>query len=235
MKTKLIYLVLLFLSANSNAQSVNDILSNVYKQYSAKEALQFDTSYDLYKTFEATAKHQSYTGKFYKNEAHEVYMKIDNTEMLSNKEVNLKISHSEKAILIDFPDLKVSEEYNMSELLKVYKAGDLKDNKTYWEIELLANHIGLPYTKIILHISKDFLLKKQTFLYADAINFSENFRKSDIHSPRLEVIYSNYSRESIVENKFKTSNFLEFKNNKPLVSSKDLKGYELLDNRVSAQ
>ncbi len=231
MKRKLILLAVLVFVQNMQSQTVEQILSNIYKKYSAAEPLQFQTTYDLYKTHDSKEIQQSYTGVFYKNADNAIYMKINDTEILNNKEVNLKISHKEKALLLAHPESTVAEEFDMSELLKIYKENSFEDKESHWEIELVANEMTLPHSKIVLYITKDYFLKKQVFYYSEAVNFSKDYKKTDIHTPKLEITYTNYAREILEESTFETLNFLHFNTDKSPVLAANLKGYELLDRR----
>ena len=231
MKSKLIIVLLLIFSHTASSQTVRDILNNVYKQYSANMPLNFETNYKLYKTFEASKVHQNYTGVFFKNVENNMYIKIKDTEILNNKDVNLKISHQEKALIVSKPELNVAGDYDMSALLEVYKDNGLQDKGAYWEIELLPNQIGLPYSKIVLHIAKDYFIKKQIFFYGEGVNFSNDYKKTDIQFPRLEVLYTHYNRNLADENKFKTSSFLTIKVDGSIKLSSSLKDYELIDKR----
>jgi len=231
MKHKLIIIVLLVFAQNASSQTVEEVLSNIYKQYSSNESLRFETTYNLYKTFDAKEIHQSYRGVFHKNGDNDIYMKINDTEILNNKEVSIKASHTEKALLLSNPELNVAGDFDMKELLKIYKQNNFEDKQDYWEIELIANEMTLPHSKIVLHVTKDYLLKKQVFFYSESVNFSKDYKKSDIQTPKLEITYSNYNRDLMDEKLFATSKFLQIKNDKSAVLSSSLKGYELLDKR----
>lgn len=231
MKQRLIPFFIVLLSFNVSAQTAKNILKNVYVQYSSPSSLSFETSYKLYKTFDTNVVYQSYEGLFYKSETNEVYIKINETEILNNKQASLKVSHPEKMVLVSNPELTISEDLDVSKLLDFYKEESTRDMGSYWELELLANQPTLPYTKIVLHITKNHLLKKQIFFYGNEINFSNDFRKPNNSNPRLEVSYANYSDTPINKNKFSTSSFLEIERSGTIVLSDKIKDYEVLDKR----
>ncbi len=231
MKSKIIIIIAFVFVQNVTSQTIEEVLSNIYAQYSAKEPLQFNMTYNLYKSFSSEKVHQSYNGVYHKNASNAIYMKINETEILNNKEVSIKVSHEDKALLVSNPELNVDGAYDMSKLLEVYKKESFEDKNTYWEIELIAKEVTSEYSKIRLHISKDYFLQKQVFFYANAINFSKDYKTTDIQTPRLEILYTDYSKKVSDEHKFKTVTFLQIKKGAPVVLSPGLKGYELIDKR----
>lgn len=232
MKTKVkILFVFVILSFGADAQTVKDVLDSIYKQYSVEKPLNFKSKYELYKTYTTNELHQSYNGEFHKNANNDIYIKINNTEILNNKNINIKVSHDEKLALVTNPETNAVGEYDMAELLKIYKANSFKDKESYWEIELLPNEINLPHSKIILHVRKDYFLKKQIFYYSESVNFSKDFSKTDINRPRLEISYNTYNRVLENEKNFKTATFLQIKSNGSISPASRLRNYEVLDKR----
>jgi hypothetical protein len=231
---KLFVALFILLTVSLNAQTAKELLNEVYKKYSKDEPLSFKSYYNLFKTFDSKELYQSYSGIYYKDKEHKVYMKINETEILNNKEVSLKISHEEKAMIVGFPEINVGgAEFDMLALLEIYKSDGVLDKKTHWELTLKANQIGLPHGKIVLHIGKDYFLKKQIFYYDEVVDFSKDYTKKEIHQPRLEIAYSAYTRDPIKQSTFKTSRFLQINADGSIQSHPDWKHYELIDNRYN--
>lgn len=226
-----IFILLIFFGLTSKAQTTSVILSKVYEQYSSDNELQFDTSYDLFKTHESEQAYQSYTGIFYKNENNDAYIKIKDTEIFNTRKANLKISHLEKMVLVSDPELRATNDFDVSKLLEFYKEEKISDQGDFWKIQLIANQPTLPYSRIVLHVSKEYLIQKQVFYHSNSMNFSDNFRKSEISTPRLEVSYSNYSQDPLDKNKLDTSLFLDFEESGKIVLKGNVKNYEVLDKR----
>lgn len=203
------------------------------KEYSSAKPLQYNSSYALYKTADSKKVEQAYKGVFNKNESNEVYMKIDQTEILNSKTINLKISHSEKAIQIADPLKNYMGSFDIKPLFELCKIESFKDLKTYWEITLTAkNYSSLPYSKIILQVSKSISYKKSTFYYSTAVNFSKDYRAPKPYHPRLEVINTNFNRRAVNSSLFATKTYFTVLAKNKSVPVERLKNYEVIDQRT---
>jgi len=214
------------------SQTVNEIFSRLQQQYASAKPLQYKSSYALYKDANTENPYESYKGIFLKNISNEIYLKIDNTEIINSKQANIKIVHSEKAIIIAATLPGYVGEFDPSSITNYCTLSSFKDYKTYWEIVLATKKLSsLPYSKIVVHVSKDYLLKKQVFYYNTGIDFAKNYKKSEIHYPRLEIIYDSYNRNPVNANLFKmTTYFSSF--GKEIKAIDKLKNYEIADKRA---
>ncbi|KIA92022.1 hypothetical protein OA93_23650 [Flavobacterium sp. KMS] len=227
---KIIYVWAIFNCCVVYTQSVSDVFQKLGKQYSIAKPLQYRSSYALYKDFDSKKIEESYNGTFYKNELNEVYMKIGDSEILNSKKVFLKINHSEKAIQILNPVANYLGDFDMKPLLDLCKIEKFLDYKTYWEITLITKpYSSLPYSKIVVQITKHYFLQKQIFYYNTAINFSKDYRNPDSHYPRLEVTNTNYSRNPVSASFFNSNTYFTISDKKQIVLSERLKKYEILD------
>ncbi|KLT67778.1 hypothetical protein [Flavobacterium sp. ABG] len=231
----MLFISFLTIATTGYSQTANEVLQQMSKQYSRTEPLQYNSNYVLYKTAESKTIEQAYKGIFIKNVANEVYMKIDQTEILNSKTINVKISHSEKAIQIADPVKSYFGSFDIKPLLDLCKIEAIKDFKTYWEITLKAkNYSNLPYSKIVVHISKKYFIEKSIFYYSTAVNFSKDYRSPKSYYPRLEVINTNFNRKAVNNTLFTTKNyFVAVNKNKP-VPAERLKNYEVIDQRNSS-
>lgn len=229
---KMIFVWLILNCCFSHSQTVSAVFKKLGQQYSVAKPLQYQSKYILYKDFDSKKIEESYKGSFYKNSQNEIYMKIGNTEILNSKSVNLKISHPEKAIEISNPVPIYYSDFDMKPLLELCKIEKFIDYKSYWEITMTAKPFSsLPYSKIIVRVSKTYFLQKQVFYYNTATNFSQDFRKPDIHYPRLEIVYTNYNRNTINASIFKSSNYFIASGKDGIVLPQRLKKYEIIDQR----
>jgi hypothetical protein len=120
----------------------------------------------------------------------------------------------------------------MKPLLELCKIEKFIDYKSYWEITMTAKPFSsLPYSKIIVRVSKTYFLQRQVFYYNTATNFSQDFRKPDVHYPRLEIVYANYNRNAINASVFKNSTYFTALGKDGIVLSQRLKKYEIVDQR----
>jgi hypothetical protein len=226
---------LLYCSLGYSQTTVKEIFQKMGKQYSVAKPLQYKTSYVLYKDFDSKKMEESYNGFFYKNAQNEMYMKIGNTEILNTKKVNLKISHPEKMIEINNPLPNYLGDFDMKPLLDLCKIEKCIAFKSYWEITLHTKQFSsLPYSKIIVRISKTYFIQKQVFYYNTITNFSKDYRKPDGHYPRLEVNYSNFNRNPISPSVFNSNTYFTSLGKKSVVLSQKLKNYGVVDQRSVA-
>lgn len=214
------------------SQTVNEVLQQMGKQYSVAQPLQYNSNYSLYKTADSKTIEQAYKGLFIKNTANEVYMKIDQTEILNSKTINLKISHPEKAIQIADPIKNYFGSFDIKALLDLCKIESFKDFKVYWEIILTAkNYSNLPYSKIIVQISKKYFLQKSIFYYNTAVNFSKDYRAPKSYQPRLEVTNTNFNRKAVNAALFTTQYYFTTSGKSKYVLAERLLHYEVIDQR----
>lgn len=229
----LLLICFLTIATTGYGQTVEEVFQQMGKQYTVAEPLQYNSSYTLYKSAESQKTEEVYTGFFCKNAANEVYMKIDHTEILNSKTINLKISHSEKAIQIGDPIKNYFGEFDMQSLLDLCEIESFKDLKTYWEITLLAkNYSSLPYSKIVVQISKKYFLQKSVFYYNTAVNFSKDYRVPKPYYPRLEVSNTGFSRKATPVSLFTTGSYLTLSGKNKYTAAAQLKHYEVIDERT---
>ncbi|QSB27666.1 hypothetical protein [Flavobacterium sp. CLA17] len=231
---KIIYVWVLFTCCLAHTQTVNEVFQKVARQYSLAKPLQYKSSYALYKDFDSKKIEESYKGIYYKNADNEVYSKVGETEILNAKTVYLKISHPEKALQISDPVPNYAGDFDIKPLLELCKIEKFVDRKTYWEIRLVAkSYSNLPYSKIIVQITKGFLIQKQTFYYSTVANFSKDYRSPDPHYPRLEIIHTNYNRNPVNASIFNSKTYFTTSAKKEILLAERLKKYEIIDQRVS--
>ncbi|MFB3389842.1 hypothetical protein [Flavobacterium sp. LAR06] len=214
------------------SQNVNEVLQQMAKQYSISQPLQYNSNYVLYKSAASKTAEQSYKGVFMKNAGNEVYMKIDQTEIVNSKTINLKISHREKAIQIADPIKNYFGSLDIKPLLDLCRIESFKDFKTYWEIILTAkNYTNLPYSKIVIQISKKYYLQKSVFYYSTAVNFSKDYQTPKSYYPRLEVANTNFNRKAVNAAFFKTADYFTSPGRNKFIPAERFKQYQVIDLR----
>ena len=90
---------------------------------------------------------------------------------------------------------------------------------------------GLNYSKIVLNIGKNYLIQKQVFFYNTNMNFSKNYRKQELTTPRLEILYNNYTYKNIQLAKLNTAKFFIVNKENKVLATSAYKSYEVNDNR----
>jgi hypothetical protein len=218
----------------AHTQTANTVFQKVAQQYTLAKPLQYKSSYNLYKDFDSKKVEESYKGSFYKNSLNEVYTKVGETEILNSKTVFLKISNPEKAIEIMNPTPSYAGDFDIKSLVTLCKIEKFTDHKTYWEITMTAKpYSPLPYSKIVVQVTKEYFLKKQTFYYNTVVNFSKDYRNPDPHYPRLEIIHTNHNRNPVSASIFNSNTYFTTSAKKQILLTERLKKYEIIDQRAS--
>lgn len=219
----------LFIASFLTAQTSEEVLKTVNRNYSDVKPLQFTTSYSLYKNVNTKNTYESYKGFFKKNANNEYIMKIGLNEIVSLQKVSIKTIEVEKIIEVSEPIKSNLGEFDLKQLLEFCKIKSFKDLKTHWEyvLETLA-YSNLPYSRIIVEIGKDNFIKRELFYYNTSINFSKQYNKQDLNYPVLEINFSNYNRLPIEAGLISSNKYFKTINSK-LVSN--MKNYKLIDQR----
>lgn len=212
------------------SQTANEILKKMNAQFIIAKTMKFDSKYNLYKTHQSNKVYETYSGFFLKNAKNDIYMRIDKTEFINDKDYSLKINHKEKAMLIQEKTHFSTVIDDVSKLWQFCEVSSLKDFKKYWEIILVPKKLsGLTYSKIILIVNKSYLIDKEIFYYNTPMNFSKDYKNQDSDYPRLEVLYSNYSNNGDTS-LINTDSYFLINNGKVIPRAK-YKNYQVTDNR----
>jgi len=228
----IIYILIIIWGCPLSAQISHDtIFEKVRENYSSAKPIQFNTVYNLYKNYTTQSVNETYKGEYFKNQQGDTFIKINNTEYFLTKKISAQINRDEKIILVMGSDNLKKDGFNILQTLNLFNKGSLKDKKTHWEVELLGKQISqLPYSRIVIHISKDYYIQKQIYYYSNGIDFSKDFSKPDIQAPRLEIICSKPNRNTISSKIFDFSKYFTI-NGTSLKLSEASKDFSLIDQR----
>lgn len=228
---RLFIIVVICFSTFSYSQSVDGVLKKVAQEYSDTKPLQFNTKYNLYKNSSQKKVFESYIGQFKKNEKNEVYQKIDKTEFVWNKNICLKVVHPDKLINISISQPLEMKNFDIASLKEWCDIKSFVDRKSYWELILTTKAFSsLPYSKIVIHIGKNYFIQKQLFYYNSAVDFSTDYRKQNLDYPVLEIIYSSFTRKKESSTFFNMNKFIEEKS-KLIKATKEFQSYTIEDHR----
>lgn len=228
---RLLIIVVICFSTFSYSQSVDGVLKKVAQEYSDTKPLQFNTKYNLYKNISQKKVFESYVGQFKKNEKNEVYQKIDKTEFIWNKNICLKVVHPDKLINISISQPLEMKNFDIASLREWCDIKSFVDRKSYWELILTTKAFSsLPYSKIVIHIGKNYFIQKQLFYYNSAVDFSTDYRKQNLDYPVLEIIYSSFTRKKESSTFFNMNKFIEEKS-KLIKATKEFQSYTIEDHR----
>jgi hypothetical protein len=228
-----LYAVLCMCVYSVTGQTVNDVLNKMNATLTGASPVHYNTKYNLYRDAKSKIIYESYSGQFQKTSANEVYMKIDNTEFVNTGKRALRVNHKQKAILIMDPQPITTGDFDMKKLAELCKITSFKDYKSFWEIIFVPNEFsGLTYSRIQLIINKNYTVSKQVFFYNTGLDFSKDYRKSDVSQPRLEILYSKYDKNLPDVNKLKNDFFISFNKQNKAIPSGNYKNYKIVDKRT---
>jgi hypothetical protein len=229
---KLLFISVLFcITSTLYSQSVDEVLKKVGVEYSSAKPLQFNTKYNLYKNKTQKTAFESYVGQFKKNEKNEIYQKIDQTEFIWNKNICLKVIHPDKIINISVSQPVELNNFDIKALKEWCDVKSFVDKKAYWELTLTTKAFStLPYSKIVIHIGKNYFIQKQLFYYNTAIDYSSDYKKQSLDYPVLEILYTNIKREKVPKSFFNIYKYIQEKN-KILNTTKAYNSYAIEDHR----
>ncbi|AWM12417.1 hypothetical protein NHF50_00170 [Flavobacterium sp. NRK F10] len=228
---KFFLIVIVLFSQLFVAQTVQEVLNNVNKEYTKALPLNYSVKYNLYKNKDSKKITESYSGIFKKNEKNEIYQKIDEVEFIWNNNFCLKVIHPDKLMTLTSSQPIITGEIDMKSLEQFCKVKTFYKKGDSWELTLEPNQFsGLPYSKMVIWIDKRYFIKKQLFYYNTGIDFSSDYRKQDISLPVLEIIYSDFSRNSVPNDLFDVKKYIAVTKDNIIVTEK-YKEYYLEDQR----
>lgn len=228
---RLLIIAVICISTFSYSQSVDEVLKKVAQEYSDTKPLQFNTKYNLYKNSSQKKVFESYVGQFKKNEKNEVYQKIDQTEFIWNKNICLKVVHPDKLMNLTISQPLEMKSFDIASLKEWCDVKSFVDRKSHWELTLTTKAFSsLPYSKIVIHIGKNYFIQKQLFYYNSAVDFSTDYRIQNLDYPVLEIINSNFTRKNELSTHFDINKFIEEKN-RVIKASKEFQSYIIEDHR----
>ncbi len=222
--------VFLFLMAPAImlCQTRDQVIAGTIKNYDSNEPLQFTATYNLYKSVTDKKIIETYSSLYCK-QGKNLYLKINDTEFVSNGSMGVKVNHSEHLMAVSKAEKDRKKEANsFLQVFKDFREGKFKDKGGYWEIELLGKNFSeYPYNRIVMEIGKDYCIRRQKFYFSTGMNFSKDFSKTQIQYPLLEVIFSPVSRKPVNIAQFDVSRFFSGTYKKLKVSAK-YKDYKIL-------
>jgi hypothetical protein len=214
------------------AQTVEQVFKKLNTQYSAPQPLQYKSEYRLYKAENLKKAEEVYGGTYFKNAADDTFVTIGDMEILNTRKLNLKVSNSERAIVISNPVNVIRGELDMKQVLNLCTIRDFKKILSGWQIALIPKkYSNLPYSLIVIDVNKEYFLQKQVFYYNSKMNFSKDYRRSDDHLPRLEITFREYSRTNPSKSVFSTARYFNTVKGQ-LVFGAKYKNYEVTDQRI---
>lgn len=229
---KQIIFALLF-SIVSFGQDTLDVIKKVDKVYYGQNFLKFDASYKLFKTKSSKSPVETYQSKFMKNVNNVFHISNKNTVSIENDKYVFQLDMINKIAALANSNVKQSSSvFKIQEISKYGKITEFKKTNNGWYLCFnVSSKANIMYNKIGIYINSNYTIQKEILHLRQAVNFSKDFRKTDMKLPVLEITFSNYSFEKINDSIFNLSNYFTIDKKNVCVLKDKYKGYKLNDLR----
>lgn len=212
---------------------IKDIFAKTQKAYSQDNALSLGINYKLFVSYTGSKVSEQYDGLCINNNK-DVYLKIQNMEMLQTPSVSVKVNHDQKIIQVIKSTATVNNQspIAISGYLKYFKSKTLTDMGSQWKCTLQnVGYTELPYGKIEIYINKvSFRIEKQILYLLDKVPYknTKGIEKTDF--PRLEISFKEAKQTaSFRKSIFDPNSYIIIKGNS-YTPSKKYSNYTLIKN-----
>ena len=210
---KIISTILLLLSSfslNLKAQNVKEVLSKMHENYAKSKTFSVDMDYTLFKGKHSGIVSEQYKGKI-ASASDGQYQKIDQVEMITTEKYALMLDHSSQQITYSHP---VERDFlsSVNQALESASNKKLSEKKNVFVIDLEYNgRNNSNLNRVIIKLFKNtYRIKSVDLLYANRVDFSENYGQNDYAYPHLRISYSNYRTNSnLLDSALDVSNYLK--------------------------
>lgn len=211
--------------------TATQLLKKVSSIYSKNENLSFNTQYNLYLDYTTKKVYEQYRGMILKKK-NVNYFKIKNTEFVAFKDYGLKISHEEKALIIE----KSASTMQNSPLMlydynKDFSSKIIESNQNYYVCELVpaAKVSQIMLSKVLIYIKKaDYTISKQVLYFIEKMESEDEKKRIKESIPRLEIVFTPRIKNEVKDNLLvKKDNYFTEKGN-TIVISKRFSKYQII-------
>lgn len=173
-------------------------LKELRENYSKGKKLSLSTSYALYKDYKTSIPEEKYAGIYIASER-SVYMKIGESQVLSDGNYEYLVNHPQKAVQITKRTLKNLFDVDLKKSLEQCKKVERRTEGKDWVCTLyIKPGTSLPYNAFSIRIDQNTgELKKMVLYYSNLVNFSKTYTRSDLSYPRLEIEYTQLDKKKV--------------------------------------
>lgn len=223
----------LLFSIVSFGQDTLDVIKKIDNVYYGQNFLKFDASYKLFKTKSSKSPVETYQSKFMKNVNNVFHISNKNMVSIENDKYIFQLDMTNKIAAIANSNVKqLSSVFKIQEVSKYGKITEFKKTNTGWYFCFnVSSKVNITYNKIEIYVNSNYTIQKEILHLRQTVDFSKDYRKSDLKLPVLEVTFSNYSFEKINESFFNLSNYFTIDKKNVCVLKDKYKGYKLNDLR----
>lgn len=226
-----------FLSLSSSSQETDktkviNLLKKSQQVYDDLKTYYLESTYKLYVNQNSNEIKESYNGITVKKDD-VAYSKIATTELISLKDLNIKIDNSTKRIQVskDKSKQNVMKAFDVNEYSKYFVKYKFSEVNNQYKCELsTANVSMIPYSKVVIYIDKksNRMLKQELYFLTKHKTKIVN-GKPYYDYPRLEISFTNFKVDGFdVDAFFRKENYVVASKGKYLPAKK-YKEYLIVD------
>lgn len=229
---RLLLITFVLMSYSAFGADVKEVLEKVQQAYSTR--VSYKSVYKLYKTHKSRDVHSSYNGEVYGDDGL-LYQKIKNTEFVYAKDFFIKVSHEERAMVLDMAQQSAQMEANLNKALEQCSSSDIIEQDDYYTLIFRFKPTStMPCSILKLRVDKKkYILQRMDIYYSYMQDFSTDYRTKDLSMPHLRVEFKETNlKPKAREGIFEMATYL--KSNKSMLTPVGkCTGYELIDNRLN--
>ncbi|WP_027420966.1 LolA family protein [Crocinitomix catalasitica] len=224
-------LIIFFTLQGFSAETPESFLNKVRQNYEGINSLELKMNYSLYKSHNSLDKY-SFDQSVFLMYGTNTYRTVEDFELLTSDEFNLKIDNKEQRIFISNAVPAQILDYKIDVLLTFCEKLYVQDINGEKYIELLIkDEINLPFSKIKLIVTKDYLISQMTFYYSTKMDFSKDFFSKEESLPKLVVDYTYFKKGwRDKDNILSTANYIN-QSNQVIAGIGKYSNYEVIDLR----
>ncbi|MCH2233784.1 MAG: hypothetical protein MK078_05980 [Crocinitomicaceae bacterium] len=203
------FIILLVVSATSFsavALSAKKVLEQVQENYANLNAFEADLTYQLFRGHDSEKVIESFNSLHCKNESGE-YRKVSNTEFItvSSLGVSVQVNHNDRLILLSNPTNSDLVDASLKSSLSYCNDTYAVETKEGTDVTLLFNKmVQLPFSKVVVSLTKDNWISSLTLCYSSEQNFSKDFYHQDYDQVKMKITYDDFKtkykdKESLID------------------------------------
>ena len=226
-------LVLLLCSGMAWSQNAAEVLYRAGNFFRNQSTYRMNLSYQLYKSHDATDVVEHYQGMTLKKEGNH-YSKVKNTEMVVTDDWGVTISNEERLIVLQTgADRPVTGKELDLDLIKEYgeKLYMTREGNEFHVTIIFNEKAGASLEKMMVRVDTNtWFINGVTYYYGYVHDFSTVYNKQEMSTPRLEVLFFDYTDTVTIEKDwFEASRYFK-KVKGTYVSGSKYNNYEIILN-----
>lgn len=233
MKTGFIIFLMALSLGSFNGLSIKaeDYLIKLKSNYDRLKSFQLEMDYKLYRTGRKGDIIERYQSIYFGSKKSS-YRKIKDTEIIIKNNIEMRIDHVQKSIVLgqardlELFDVGIEESLKWCEKITVEIRG--KNRRIHL---FLKEGQDILFSKITIEVDENIFVKEISLAYSTKVNFSKDYFNPDMDYPTMVISYSNFKdgwkdKKGLLD----LSRYVELDNRK-VIAQEEYKEFEIIDLR----